>query len=68
MRLGVTLLEDFEECERTFYKSNILASVTRPTSPLHIANSRLTNHFFFHDSDKHAASGNFIFQNYRQAL
>jgi hypothetical protein len=81
-------LEDFEECERTFGKSNELASVTRLASPYHRA-QHIDEHFTFHDQDKHAASGafsvkqsiyvmtyptslsqsgNFIFQNYRQAL
>ncbi|KAF8185649.1 hypothetical protein BJ912DRAFT_797325, partial [Pholiota molesta] len=60
-------LEDFEECERTFAKSNELASVTRLASPYHRV-QHIDEHFMFHDQDKHAASGNFIFQNYRQAL
>ncbi|KAF9486113.1 hypothetical protein BDN70DRAFT_235965 [Pholiota conissans] len=60
-------LEDFEECERTFSKSNELASVTRLASPYHRA-QHIDEHFMFHDQDKHAASGNFIYQNYRQAL
>ncbi|KAJ7435348.1 hypothetical protein B0H11DRAFT_2257308 [Mycena galericulata] len=60
-------LEDFEECERTFGKSNHLASVTRLTTPFH-RKQAIDEHFDFHDIDKHAASGNFIYQNYRQAL
>ncbi|KAF8164965.1 hypothetical protein B0H34DRAFT_687229 [Crassisporium funariophilum] len=60
-------LEDFEECERTFGKSNELASVTRLASPYHRV-QHIDEHFMFHDQDKHAASGNFIFQNYHQAL
>ncbi|KAJ7143242.1 hypothetical protein C8R46DRAFT_1233018 [Mycena filopes] len=60
-------LEDFEECERTFAKSNHLASVTRLTTPFH-RKQAIDEHFYFHDLDKHAASGNFIYQNYRQAL
>jgi len=76
-------LEDFEECERTFAKSNELASVTRLASPYH-RHQHIDEHFAFHDQDKHAASGilsrfysftpltsfkgNFILQNYRQAL
>ncbi|KAJ7506731.1 hypothetical protein B0H11DRAFT_2153790 [Mycena galericulata] len=60
-------LEDFEECERTFGKSNHLASVTRLTTPFH-RQQAIDEHFDFHDIDKHAASGNFIYQNYRQAL
>jgi hypothetical protein len=76
-------LEDFEECERTFCRSNELASVTRLATPYH-RHQHIDEHFQFHDMDKHAASGkepsslliynlhflsgNFIFQNYRQAL
>jgi hypothetical protein len=69
-------LEDFEECERTFCLSNHLASCTRLSTPFHWQQQI--------DLDKHAASGNillinqlstlmlrpgnFIFQNYRQAV
>jgi hypothetical protein len=49
-------LEDFEECERTFGKSNELAAVTRLASPYHRA-QHIDEHFAFHDQDKHAASG-----------
>jgi len=49
-------LEDFEECECTFYKSNELASVTHLTTPFHFQ-QQIDEHFFFHDMDKHAASG-----------
>lgn len=49
-------LEDFEECERTFAKSNELASVTRLASPYH-RHQHIDEHFTFHDQDKHAASG-----------
>ncbi|KAJ7433566.1 hypothetical protein FB451DRAFT_1419631 [Mycena latifolia] len=59
-------LEDFEECERTFGKSNHLASVTRLCVPFH-RRQQIEEHFYFHDLDKHASSGNFIYQNYRQA-
>ncbi|KAJ7473498.1 hypothetical protein FB451DRAFT_1133999 [Mycena latifolia] len=59
-------LEDFEECERTFCLSNNLATVTRLSTPFH-RQQQIDEHFNFHDLDKHAASGNFIFQNYRQA-
>jgi hypothetical protein len=51
-------LEDFEECERTFGKSNELAAVTRLASPYHRA-QHIDEHFAFHDQDKHAASGTF---------
>ncbi|KAJ6583134.1 hypothetical protein DFH09DRAFT_912060 [Mycena vulgaris] len=60
-------LEDFEECERTFAKSNHLASMTRLTTPFP-RKQAIDEHFYFHDLDKHAASGNFIYRNYRQAL
>ena len=49
-------LEDFEECERTFYKSNELASITRLATPFH-RQQQIDEHFFFHDLNKHAASG-----------
>jgi hypothetical protein len=49
-------LEDFEECERTFYKSNELASITRLATPFH-RHQQIDEHFHFHDLDKHAASG-----------
>ncbi|KAJ7294039.1 hypothetical protein C8J57DRAFT_1491391 [Mycena rebaudengoi] len=60
-------LEDFEECECTFAKSNHLASSTRLTTAFH-RKQALDEHFYFHDLDKHALSGNFIYQNYRQAI
>ncbi|KAJ6533369.1 hypothetical protein B0H10DRAFT_1859981 [Mycena sp. CBHHK59/15] len=60
-------LEDFEECERTFSLSNHLASSTRLATAFH-RRQQIDEHFHFHDQDKHAASGNFIYQNYRQAL
>ena len=78
-------IEDFEECERTFCRSNELASVTRLPTPFH-RQQHIDEHFYFHDLDKHASSGiflyfspdhqklielregNFIYQNYRQAL
>ncbi|KAK1220905.1 hypothetical protein PQX77_016284 [Marasmius sp. AFHP31] len=60
-------LEDFEECERTFSGSNSLASTTRLSTKFHRLQAIL-EYFAFHDDDKHAASGNFIYQNYRQAL
>ncbi|KAJ7279762.1 hypothetical protein C8J57DRAFT_1434098 [Mycena rebaudengoi] len=60
-------LEDFEECERTFSKSNHLASTTRLSTAFH-RQQQIDEHFKFHDQDKNAASGNFIYQNYRQAL
>jgi len=53
-------LEDFEECERTFCKSNELASVTRLASPYH-RHQHIDEHFRFHDEDKHASSGRLFF-------
>ncbi|KAK1225156.1 hypothetical protein PQX77_011912 [Marasmius sp. AFHP31] len=60
-------LEDFEECERTFSESNHLALTTRLATEFH-RHQALMEHFDFRDKDKHVASGNFIYQNYRQAL
>ncbi|KAJ7041288.1 hypothetical protein C8F04DRAFT_1208483 [Mycena alexandri] len=60
-------LEDFEECEHTFCLSNNLANCTRLATPFH-RQQQIDEHFLFHDKDKHAASGNFIFQNYQQAV
>ncbi|KAJ7761561.1 hypothetical protein DFH07DRAFT_957156 [Mycena maculata] len=60
-------LEDFEECERTFSQSNQLAGITRLCQRFH-RQQALDEHFDFHDLDKHASSGNFIYQNYRQAI
>lgn len=52
-------LEDFEECERTFFRSNELASVTRLATPYH-RQQHIDEHFDLHDVDKHASSGNFF--------
>ncbi|KAL0058192.1 hypothetical protein AAF712_015142 [Marasmius tenuissimus] len=60
-------LEDFEECERTFSESNHLAATTRLATEFHCHQS-LMEHFDFHDVDKHMTSGNFIYQNYCQAV
>lgn len=49
-------LEDFEECERTFFRSNELASITCLATPYH-RHQHIDEHFYFHDIDKHAASG-----------
>ena len=49
-------IEDFEECERTFCRSNELASVTRLATPSH-RQQHIDEHFYFHDLDKHASSG-----------
>ncbi|KAJ3481525.1 hypothetical protein NLJ89_g12204 [Agrocybe chaxingu] len=60
-------LEDFKECERTFCRLNELASVTWLTMPFH-HQQHIDEHLHFHDLDKNAGLGNFIFQNYHQAL
>jgi hypothetical protein len=49
-------LEDFEECERTFSKSNELACGTRLATPFH-RHQQIEEHFIFHDDDKYATSG-----------
>ena len=49
-------IEDFEECECAFYKSNELASITCLASPFH-CQQQFDEQFFFHDLNKHAASG-----------
>jgi hypothetical protein len=48
-------LEDFEECERTFCRSNELASVTRLSTPYH-RQQHIDEHFHFHNIEKHASS------------
>ncbi|KAK1223141.1 hypothetical protein PQX77_013995 [Marasmius sp. AFHP31] len=60
-------LEDFKECEWTFSQSNHLASTTCLATEYH-CHQALMEFFDLHDRDKHMASGNFIYQNYRQAL
>lgn len=52
-------LEDFEECERTFFRSNELASVTRLATPFH-RQQHIDEFLQFHDQDKHAGSGEFL--------
>lgn len=49
-------LEDFEECERTFSKSNELAMVTRFSTPYH-RHQEINEFLFHHDLDKYATSG-----------
>ncbi|KAJ6591445.1 hypothetical protein B0H10DRAFT_1829953 [Mycena sp. CBHHK59/15] len=56
-------LEDFEECERTFCLSNNLTSCTRLTTPFHWQ-QQIDEHFYFHDLDKHTASGKFSIPKY----
>jgi hypothetical protein len=53
-------LEDFEECECTFYKSNDLVSVTCLATPFH-CQQQIDEYFYFHDLDKHAASGELLY-------
>ncbi|KAJ7767585.1 hypothetical protein B0H14DRAFT_2402739 [Mycena olivaceomarginata] len=60
-------MEDFEECEHTFSKSNHLASTTRLATAFH-RQQQIDEHFQFYNQDKHTVSGNFTYQNYRQAL
>ena len=59
-------LEDFEECERTFNRSNELASVTRMATTYHRF-QHIEEHFRFHDADKHLASGKFSSPGYSQS-
>jgi hypothetical protein len=49
-------IEDFEECERTFYGSNDLAGVTRLATPFH-RRQEIQEYFRFHDEDKHTHIG-----------
>jgi hypothetical protein len=76
-------IEDFEVCEHTFDGSNELAPGTRLATPFH-QTQQIDEHFYLNDQDKHALSGNvltlvsclitksvlgnFIYQNYQQAL
>ncbi|OBZ66016.1 hypothetical protein A0H81_14010 [Grifola frondosa] len=59
--------EDFEGCERLFSESNALASGTRLASAFH-RQQAMEQFFSFWGDQKHAESGRFIFNNYRQAL
>ncbi|KAK7021426.1 hypothetical protein VNI00_017336 [Paramarasmius palmivorus] len=60
-------LEDFEECKQTFSLSNVLASTTQLTTEFYRCQA-IQEHNRFHDEDKHAALGNLLHQNYRQAF
>ena len=51
-----TGLEDFEECERTFSRTNELAPVTRLATPYH-RHQEINNFLMFHDFDKYVATG-----------
>ncbi|KIY52351.1 hypothetical protein FISHEDRAFT_35449 [Fistulina hepatica ATCC 64428] len=58
---------DLEECERLFSKSNELASGTRMCSAFH-RRQQIVEFLDFHDCDKYATHGTFLFNNYRAAL
>lgn len=49
-------LEDFEECEWTFSKSNELAAVTRFSTQYH-HHQEINQFLFYHDLDKYVTSG-----------
>lgn len=51
-----TGLEDFEECERTFSRTNELACVTRLATPYHW-HQEINQYLMFHDFDKYATTG-----------
>jgi len=52
-------LEDFEECERTFSLSNVLASTVR-LATRYYRQIMIEDFFDFHDIDKHTSSGGFF--------
>lgn len=60
-------LEDFEGCERVFSASNECARTTRHATPFH-RHQAIDLHFQQWDSDKYESLGNFIHNNYKQAL
>ncbi|OBZ76606.1 hypothetical protein A0H81_03873 [Grifola frondosa] len=59
--------EDFEGCERVFSESNALASRTRLSTSFH-HHQAIEQFFGFWGEQKHAETGQFIFNNYKQAL
>ncbi|KAI9057832.1 hypothetical protein FKP32DRAFT_1615023 [Trametes sanguinea] len=59
--------EDFEGCERLFSESNALAPGTRLSTAFH-RHQAIEQFMGFWSDQKHAESGKFIFDNYRQAL
>ncbi|KAI1781971.1 hypothetical protein LXA43DRAFT_907171 [Ganoderma leucocontextum] len=59
--------EDFEGNERFFSSSNNLAAGTRLSTPFH-RHQTITQFAAFWTHTKHAETGNFIHQNYKQAL
>ncbi|KAG2149247.1 hypothetical protein DEU56DRAFT_729669 [Suillus clintonianus] len=61
-------LEDLETCERTFSKSNALASTMRYASIFH-RQQGITNYFEHNDDyEVYANLSNFLYHNYKQAL
>lgn len=60
-------LEDLEGCERFFSSSNRCAGITRHATAFH-RHQTLDAHFQHWDSQKFAALGTFILNNYKQAL
>ncbi|KAI5989528.1 hypothetical protein EDD15DRAFT_2171307 [Pisolithus albus] len=61
-------LEDLETCERTFSKSNVLASTVRYSTAFH--RQQAINAYFEHNDhfEVYANLTNFLFDNYKQAL
>ncbi|KIN93831.1 hypothetical protein M404DRAFT_35675 [Pisolithus tinctorius Marx 270] len=61
-------LEDLETCERTFSKSNALASSLRYASAFH--RQQAINAYFSHNDayEVYVSISNFIYSNYKQAL
>ncbi|KAI0684586.1 hypothetical protein BC835DRAFT_1292791, partial [Cytidiella melzeri] len=59
--------EDFEGCEHAFKDSNMLASGTRLATAFH-RHQAIEQQWTFRSLDKHADSGTFIYNNYKQAL
>ncbi|GBE84231.1 hypothetical protein SCP_0602090 [Sparassis crispa] len=59
--------EDFEGCERCFSELNALAPGTRLAMSFH-RHQAIEQFFGFWDEQKHIESGNFIYNNYKQAL
>ncbi|KIO08058.1 hypothetical protein M404DRAFT_58346, partial [Pisolithus tinctorius Marx 270] len=61
-------LEDLETCERSFSKSNALASSLRYASAFH--RQQAINAYFSHNDayEVYASISNFIYSNYKQAL
>ncbi|KAL6299353.1 hypothetical protein BKA93DRAFT_819932 [Sparassis latifolia] len=59
--------EDFEGCERCFSESNALAPGMQLATSFH-HHQAIEQFFGFWDEQKHIESGNFIYNNYKQAL